>query len=362
MTTLYDPCRVGALALPHRIVMAPLTRNRAAGTVPNALMATYYAQRADPATGAALIISEATQVDPMGQGYVDTPGLHSAEQVAGWRQVTQAVHARGGLIAAQLWHVGRISHVSLLPGGASPVSCTARESGTRTLTADGLHACSPPRALRDDERPGVVAAFARAAAMAMDAGFDAVEIHAANGYLLDQFLRDSVNDRDGPWGGPIEGRARLLREVAAAVAGAAGADRTGVRLSPLTPSNGASPDSDPMALHTHVVDALGALGIAFVHMIEGQTGGTRDLPGVDYAALRRRFPGTWIVNNGYDGPAAEAAVATGHADLVAFGRPFIGNPDLAWRLRRGAPWAEADRATFYRGGAQGYADYPALAP
>ncbi len=361
MPTLFDPLRLGDLRLPHRVLMAPLTRNRAPGTVPTALMAEYYAQRADPATGAALIVSEATQVDPFGQGYLDTPGLHSDAQVEAWKAVTSAVHARGGHIAAQLWHVGRISHVSLLPGGAPPVSCTDRPSGTKTLTATGFEPCSAPRILRTDELPGIAAQFARAAERAMDAGFDAVEVHGANGYLLDQFLRDGLNHRDDGYGGSVANRCRLLLEVTAAVAAAVGPGRTGVRLSPVTPSNGAPPHADPAALYRHLVGALSAQGLAFVHMIEGQTGGERAFAPFDYRALRDRFGGAWIANNGYTAATAQDALERGDADAIAFGRPFIANPDLSRRLREGAELAVPDRRSFYGGGAAGYTDYPALA-
>ena len=235
MSTLFDPIRIGDIELASRIVMAPLTRSRAgAGQVPNALMREYYAQRADPASGAALIVSEATQVCPEGQGYLDTPGIHSAAQVAGWRRITDAVHARGGRIVAQLWHVGRISHVSLQPGGQAPVSCTARPAASKTFNAGGFVDCSAPRALATDEIPGVVAQYRRAALNAIEAGFDGVEVHGANGYLIDQFLRDSVNDRSDAYGGSIENRVRLLREVMQAVTGAIGGGRTGLRLSPVT--------------------------------------------------------------------------------------------------------------------------------
>nr|MCU0968811.1 alkene reductase [Rubrivivax sp.] len=219
MPILFDPIRLGEIDLATRVVMAPLTRNRAApGQVPTPLMASYYAQRADPATGAGLIVSEATQVCPEGQGYLDTPGLHSAAQVAGWRLVTDAVHARGGRIVAQLWHVGRISHVSLQPGGAAPVSSTARPARGKTFTRDGFVPCSAPRALAEAEIPGIVAAYRAAAARALEAGFDGVEVHAANGYLIDQFLRDSINDRSDGYGGPVARRVRLLAEVMEAVA------------------------------------------------------------------------------------------------------------------------------------------------
>jgi len=361
MSTLFDPIRIGDIELASRIVMAPLTRSRAgAGQVPNALMREYYAQRADPASGAALIVSEATQVCPEGQGYLDTPGIHSAAQVAGWRAITDAVHARGGRIVAQLWHVGRISHVSLQPGGQAPVSCTARPAASKTFNAGGFVDCSAPRALATDEIPGVVAQYRRAALNAIEAGFDGVEVHGANGYLIDQFLRDSVNDRSDAYGGPIENRVRFLLEVMRAVTGAIGGGRTGLRLSPVTPSNGAGLDSDPQALHETAVAQLAPLGLAYLHVVEGQTGGRRDFAPFDYAALRRRFKGAWMVNNGYTRALALAAVASGAADLVAFGKPFIANPDLGRRLRIDAALNAPDPATFYGGGAAGYTDYPAL--
>ena len=362
--SLFDPIRLGDIELATRIAMAPLTRNRSPGQRPTPLVAEYYAQRADPATGAGLLITEATPVSPMGHGYIDTPGLHSAEQVRAWRQVTDAVHARGGRIVCQLWHVGRISHSSLLPGGAAPESPTARASGSRTLIDSGMAECTPPRALATDAVPGVVADFRRAAERALEAGFDGVQVHGANGYLIDQFLRDSINDRTDRYGGPVENRIRFLVEVMQAVAGAIGGGRTGLRISPVTPSNGAAADSDPLALHTAALRALAPLNLAFVEVVEGATGGARDVPvngqPFDHAALRRAFAGPWMVNNGYTREMALAAVATGRADLVSFGRPFIANPDLGRRLRENAPWNEPDRSTFYRGGAPGYTDYPAL--
>ena len=361
MLSLFDPFRAGDIDLATRIVMAPLTRSRASpGQEPNDLMLQYYAQRADPATGAGLIITEATQVCPEGQGYLSTPGIHSAAQVAGWRRITEAVHALGGRIVVQLWHVGRISHVSLQPGGRAPVSSTARPSGSKTYNADGFVECSAPRALATEEIPGVVEQYRRAALNAMDAGFDGVEVHGANGYLVDQFLRDSVNDRSDAYGGSVENRVRFLHEVMLAVTGAVGAGRTGLRLSPVTPSNGAAPDSDPQALHEHVVDRLAPLNLAYLHVVEGQTGGARDFAPFDYAALRRRFKGAWMVNNGYTRAMALEAVASGAADLVAFGKPFIANPDLGRRLREDAPLNAPDPATFYGGGAAGYTDYPAM--
>ncbi|WP_088285264.1 alkene reductase [Ideonella sp. A 288] len=362
MSTLFDPFRLGDIDVANRIVMAPLTRNRATGTIPNALMVEYYRQRAN----AGLIVTEASQVCPEGQGYLDTPGIHSPAQVAGWRAVTDAVHAEGGRIVIQLWHVGRISHTSLQPGGAAPVSSTARPAHGKTFTAAGFVPTSTPRALRTDELPGVVAAYRHAARCAMDAGFDGVEVHGANGYLLEQFLRDSINDRTDAYGGSIENRARLLLEVMKAVAAEIGGGRTGLRLSPVTPVNDAGQDSNPAALYGHVVRALAPLKLAFLHLIEGQTGGPRDLSaqGVapfDYAALRRDFSGAWMVNNGYNRTMALEAVASGAADLVAFGKAYIANPDLVQRLRADAPLNALDMPRLYGGGAEGYTDYPALA-
>jgi N-ethylmaleimide reductase len=361
MTSLFDPIKLGDIALANRIVMAPLTRNRAAGNKPGPLTVDYYRQRAT----AGLIISEASQISPMAQGYLDTPGIYDAEQVAAWRKVTDAVHAEGGRIVIQLWHVGRISHTSLLPGGAAPVSATGRPSSGMTFTRDGFVPCSPPRALRDDELPGLVADYAHAARCAMDAGFDGVEVHSANTYLLEQFLRDSVNDRAGPYGGGIANRARLLIEVMQAVTKAIGAGRTGVRLSPMTTFGNTCPrDSDPAALYGHVVAQLAPLGLAYVHVVEGETGGPRvptDAAPFDYAALRARFPGAWMVNNGYQRAEAMDTVAAGRADVIAFGRPFICNPDLVRRLREDAPLNPLDPNTLYGGGKKGYTDYPFMA-
>jgi N-ethylmaleimide reductase len=357
MTTLFDPMRIGDLDLANRVVMAPLTRNRAApGEVPSDLAVEYYRQRAS----AGLIISEASQVCPEGQGYIDTPGIHNSRQVAGWRRVTDAVHAEGGRIVVQLWHVGRISHVSLQPNGQPPVSSTARRAETKTFLRDGFVPVSTPRALRTDEIPSVVARYSDAARHAMDAGFDGVEVHGANGYLIDQFLRDSINDRTDGYGGAIGNRTRLLLEVMQAVVGEIGGGRTGLRLSPVTPSNDAGQDSDPQALLEHAVAELAPLRLAFIEVVEGQTAGARDYAPFDYAALRRRFDGAWMVNNGYQRPTALEAVASGAADLVSFGRPFIGHPDLVRRLREDAPLNTADPSTFYGGGARGYIDYPTL--
>ena len=359
MTTLFDPIQIGDIALANRIVMAPLTRNRAiAGNVAGPLTVEYYRQRAT----AGLIIAEASQISPMAQGYLDTPGIYSDAQIAGWRQVTAAVHAAGGKIVLQLWHVGRISHVSLLPEGAAPVSSTDKKAEAMTFTAEGFIPVSTPRALRDDEIPGLIDDYRRAARNAIAAGFDGVEIHGANTYLLEQFLRDSVNDRSGPYGGSIANRARLLLEVVQAVAQEIGAGRTGLRLSPMTTFT-APLDSDPQALYGYVVEQLAPLGLAFLHIIEGETGGPRAPEGkaFDYEALHRAYPGAWLVNNGYTRDLALQTIADGKADLIAFGRPFISNPDLVRRLRENAPLNELRADKLYGGGAEGYTDYPALA-
>lgn len=360
MTTLFDPIQIGDIALANRIAMAPLTRNRATGSVPTPMMAEYYGQRAT----AGLIIAEASQISPMAQGYLDTPGIYSPEQIAAWRPVTDAVHAAGGRIVIQLWHVGRISHSSLLPEGAAPVSSTNQIANTQTYTRDGFVPVSAPRALRDDELPGLVDDYRHAARCAIEAGFDGVEVHAANTYLLEQFLRDSINARSGPYGGSIANRARLLLEVVRAVSDEIGVGRTGVRLSPLTTFGGSAPlDSNPQALYGYVVEQLAPLGLAYLHMIEGETGGPRKpegAPAFDYAALRRAFPGAWMVNNGLSRAAGLDAVASGAADIVAYGRPFISNPDLVRRLKEDAPLNELRADKLYGGGAEGYTDYPFL--
>lgn len=357
MTTLFDPARFGDISLANRVVMAPLTRNRAPGQVPNDLQVEYYRQRA----GAGLLITEATQIRPDGQGYFDTPGIHSPEQIAAWKRVTDAVHAEGGKIVVQLWHVGRISVKRLQPGGQAPVSSTDRAAKTRTYAAHGeLVPTDAPRALRTDEIPQLIADYAQAARNAIEAGFDGVEVHAANGYLLEQFLRDSANDRTDAYGGSIENRARLLIEVMTAVAEAIGPGRTALRLSPVTPSNDIGQDSDPQALFNHVADRLAPLKLAFLEVVEGATGGARDNAPFDYQELRRRFGGPYIANNGYDRAMALDAVASGRADAVSIGRPFISNPDLVERMRDNLPWAEPQKETFYGGGVEGYTDYPTV--
>ncbi|RZL38904.1 MAG: alkene reductase [Rubrivivax sp.] len=357
MPNLFDPVRFGDIQLANRVVMAPLTRNRATNQTPNDLHVEYYRQRA----GAGLIITEATQIRPDGQGYFDTPGIHTPEQVAAWKRVTDAVHAEGGKIVVQLWHVGRISVNSLQPGGQAPVSSTDRAAKTRTYAAHGqLVPTDVPRALRTDELPQLIADYVQAAKNAIEAGFDGIEIHSANGYLIEQFLRDSTNDRHDEYGGSIENRARLLIEVAGAIANTIGAGRTALRLSPVTPANDVGQDSNPQALFNYVADQLAPLKLAFLEVVEGATGGPRDNVPFDYAELRRRFAGPYIANNGFDRAMALDAVAGGRVDAVAFGRPFISNPDLVERLRDNLAWAAPQKETFYGGGAEGYTDYPTV--
>lgn len=357
MTTLFQPYDLGPITLANHIVMAPLTRNRAgAGLVPNELAATYYAQRAK----AGLLITEATQISAQAQGYQDTPGIYTQAQIDGWRKVTDAVHAKGGRIFVQLWHVGRISHVDLQPGGAAPVAPSAIRAGTKTFVNNGFTDVSEPRALELQEIPGIIDDFRKAAANAIAAGFDGVEIHGANGYLLEQFLKDGANQRNDEYGGSVENRARLLLEVTAAVKDEIGAERTGVRISPVSPANAIS-CSDPQPQYDYLAEQLDALGIVYLHVVEGATGGSRDVSPFDYDALRRRFKNTWIGNNGYDLALASTQLAQGKADLFAFGRPFISNPDLVERLKTGAPLAPLNPETLYGGGAQGYTDYPSLA-
>ncbi|SEP70692.1 N-ethylmaleimide reductase [Faunimonas pinastri] len=362
MTSNLDPLfqagRIGDIPVANRIAMAPLTRSRAGeGNVPSDLAVTYYKQRAS----AGLIIAEATQIRPDGQGYIKTPGIHSPEQIAGWRRVNESVHNAGGRIILQLWHVGRISHTSLQPNNGKPLAPSAiRAETTKTFTKDGYEPVSEPRAIEIDEISGIVADYAKAAQNAIEAGFDGVEIHGANGYLIDQFLRDGTNKRTDAYGGSIENRVRFMREVTEAVIGVIGPGRTGIRLSPVTPANDAT-DSDPQPLFNLAVDELQKLDLAFIHVIEGATGGPRDTGApFDYSELRRRFKGAYIANNGYDGEMAAEAIASGRADMVAFGRPFIANPDLVERLRTGAPLVQPDQQTMYGGGAEGYVDYPTL--
>jgi N-ethylmaleimide reductase len=367
---LFTPIRAGAIQLANRIVMAPLTRNRAPGAMPHSLMQTYYTQRAT----AGLIITEATAISHQGQGYADVPGLWSAAQVAAWRPITDAVHAAGGKIVTQLWHVGRVSHTSLQPHGGAPVAPSAIRAKAKTvLIRDGVAAfeeTSEPRALEISELAGIVEDYRIAARNAMDAGFDGVEIHAANGYLLDQFMKTGANQRTDMYGGSIENRARLMLEVMAAVCSEIGADHTAIRLSPVTPANGID-EPNPQPLFDYVAAQLGKLGLTYVHIIEGSTGAAREVEDrpFNYAQMKTAFKAVetsgsqsstaWMVNNGYNADMALAAVPA-DADLVAFGRPFIANPDLVARIATGAAWQAIDRKTLYGGGAEGYTDYSVL--
>jgi N-ethylmaleimide reductase len=366
MPSLFDPVQAGDLLLANRIVMAPLTRNRAPDAIPTPLMAQYYAQRAT----AGLLITEATAISQQAQGYADVPGLYGTEQLDGWKRVTEAVHDEGGKIVVQLWHVGRVSHHELQPGGGKPVAPSAITAKTKTvLLKDGVPtfvATTEPRALDASELPGIVHTYQAAARNAVEtAGFDGVEIHAANGYLLDQFLKSGSNHRTDDYGGGIKNRARLLLEATRAIVDSIGGGRTGIRLSPVTLSNDAF-DADPQTLFEHVVKQLAKLNLAYIHIIEGATGGERKLAErpFDYAALKTAYrnaggKGAWMVNNGYDKAMAEQAVKDG-ADLIAFGKPYIANPDLVNRLRTDAPLNEPDKTTFYGGGAKGYTDYDEL--
>ncbi len=354
--TLLKPVRLGPNTLKNRVVMAPLTRNRAGeGNVPQAMNAEYYAQRAS----AGLIITEGSQVSPQGTGYPGTPGIHTPEQVEGWQKVTKAVSDMGGLIFLQLWHVGRISHPSLQEDGALPVAPSAIRPRGEAFTQEGLKPFQTPRGLETGEIPGIVGQFRRAAENAMMAGFDGVEIHAANGYLLDQFLRDNTNFRTDRYGGSRVNRMRLLNEVTEAVAGVWGADRVGVRLSPVNSFNDIS-DTDPEATFGFVARELNRFGLAYLHVVETDMTGGSAADGYDTRTVRDNFAGVYIANGGYDQDRAEEALASGAADLVAFGKPFIANPDLPERFRRGAPLNKADPETFYGGDARGYTDYPAL--
>lgn len=354
---LFAPIELGPLRLTNRIVMAPLTRSRAgADDIPSEMAIEYYVQRAS----AGLIIAEATQISPQGKGYILTPGIYSQPQVAAWKKITDGVHAAGGKIFLQLWHVGRISHPSIQPGGVLPVAPSAIKPEGQAFTEDGFKPLVTPRALETNELPGIVQQYRTAAENAKAAGFDGVEIHAANGYLLDQFLRDKTNQRTDAYGGNIQNRARLLMEVTEAVVAIWGGSRVGIRISPVS-SFGDISDSDPQALFTYVVDALNRFGLVYLHVIEGDTGGAREPAGnFDPQILRRLFQGQYMANNGYDLTLALQARTTGKADLIAFGRPFISNPDLVRRLQTSAPLATPDPATMYGGGAAGYIDYPAL--
>lgn len=347
---LFKPTQLGDLALRNRIIMAPMTRSRAGeGDVPTDLIAEYYGQRAS----AGLIISEASQISPQGKGYPRTPGIYSPEQVAGWRKVTDRIHQEGGSIILQLWHVGRLSHSSIQPGGALPVAPSAIASDGQIYTATGLQNYETPRALETTEIPSIVDDFASAARNAKMAGFDGVEIHAANGYLIDQFLRDGTNHRTDSYGGSIENRCRLLTEVVEAVMPVFGAGRTGVRLSPVFSTFSMS-DSSPEETFSYAAKRLGQLGIAYLHVIQL---GTEKF---DFAALKSSFGGAYIANGGFGFGSAEQAIVSKDADFVSFGTPFIANPDLVARFQQGSDLASPDPAYFYQGEEKGYTDYPTL--
>lgn len=355
---LLSPYKLGELELPNRIVMAPLTRQRAGeGNVPHQLNAEYYVQRAT----AGLIIAEATQISPQGQGYPNTPGIYSPEQVAGWRLVTDAVHQHQGRIYLQLWHVGRISHPDFQPDGALPVAPSAIAPKGQAMTYEGMKPFVTPRALETWEIPEIVEQYRQGAANAFEAGFDGVEIHAANGYLIDQFLRDGTNQRTDKYGGSIENRARLLLEVAEAVTDVAGANKVGVRLSPSGTFNDMR-SAHPLETFGYAAEALNKFGLAYLHIFEAIEADIRHgATVVPTSHLKERFQGTLIVNGGYDKNRGDAVLSTGAADLVAFGTLYIANPDLPQRFALNAPLNQADPTTFYGGGEKGYTDYPAIA-
>jgi N-ethylmaleimide reductase len=352
---LFSPAKLGSIDLKNRMVMAPLTRNRAGeGGVPHDLNVTYYAQRAS----AGLIITEATPISAMAHGYPALPGIYSDAQIAGWKKVVDAVHAKGGKIISQIWHVGRISHPSLLDG-ALPVAPSAIKPAGKAFTYKGLVDYVEPRALDAAELPAIVQDYVHATKCALKAGFDGVEIHAANGYLLDQFLRDGSNTRTDNYGGSFENRARLLLEVTAAVVAVAGADKTGVRLSPSNPFNDMH-DSNPQALFNFVTESLNQFNLAYLHVVEGGIAGGGVAEPFDFAQMRKHFKGAYMANLSYDKARGNTAIASGHADVIAYGVPFLANPDLVERYRTDAPLNEADSKSFYGGAEKGYTDYQFL--
>ncbi|GAA0794582.1 alkene reductase [Marinobacterium sediminicola] len=354
MTDLFTPVQLGAVTLSNRVLMAPLTRCRAdADHVPTDLMAEHYAQRAS----AGLIIAEATMAMEGCSAFWREPGIYSEAQVAGWRKVTDAVHAKGGRIFLQIWHGGRACH-PLLNEGREPVAPSAIAiTNDQVHTPEGKQPYTVPRELHDDEIPAIVEGFKKAAENAKRAGFDGVEVHGANGYLLDEFLRDGANHREGPYGGSIENRARLLLEVLEVVTQVWGGDRVGLRLSPLNSFNSMK-DSDPVGLVTWLAERLNDFDLAYLHLMRGDFFGEQQADVI--TPVRARYRGKLILNMGYTGDEASSAVAAGQADAIAFGVPFIANPDLPERLKIGAELNKADPATFYSPGAEGYTDYPVM--
>ncbi|MDQ6982817.1 MAG: alkene reductase [Mariprofundus sp.] len=353
MTDLFSPIRLGNLELSNRMVVAPMTRNRAPQGIPTKLMAEYYRQRAT----AGLIVTEGAQISEQGIGYPATPGIHADEQIDGWQTVTEAVHDAGGHIFCQLWHCGRISHPDY-HGGDKPVAPSAILAAGQAFTYEGLKDFFEPRAFDADEIPGVVEQYRHAAACAMQAGFDGVELHSANGYLLDQFLRDATNRRTDLYGGSIEHRIRLLKEVTEAVVVEIGADKVGVRISPVNAFNDIH-DSDPQALFNQVASMLSGLGVAYLHIVEVTMIGEIDTA-VNMTEIRGHFNGLYIANGAYDKTRGNAAIVENRADLVAYGVPYLANPDLPERFKQNAVLNEADQATFYGGDGHGYTDYPTL--
>jgi N-ethylmaleimide reductase len=356
-STLFSPFMLGPTELKNRIVMAPMTRNRAGeGNVPTPLHAEHYSQRA---TGG-LIVTCGSQVSPTGMGYPATPGIHTPEQIKGWKLVTDAVHRQGGRIFLQLWHVGRISHPSLQPDGQLPVAPSAIRAAGQAFTYEGLQDFPTPRALETSEIADVVSEFRTGAKNALAAGFDGVEIHGANGYIIDQFLRDGTNHRTDEYGGSLENRTRFLLEVVEAVTGVWGSDRVGVRISPVNSFNDMS-DSDPQATFNYAAKALSGLGLAYLHVVEAIIGDTLSFDhNFDFSQVREAFGGTYIANGGYTRERADSALNEGHADLVSFGSTYLANPDLPERLLQNGPYNTPNYDTFYGGEAEGYTDYPFL--
>ncbi|MEM9451125.1 MAG: alkene reductase [Cyanobacteria bacterium P01_E01_bin.6] len=360
LQVLFQPLELGAIALANRIIMAPLTRARAGESrVPNDLMLQHYAQRAS----AGLIITEATQISEQAAGWEQSPGIHTPEQIAGWKKIVDAVHHRGGKIVLQLWHTGRASHPDFQPGGALPVSSSAVRPDGEIHTPQGKKAHVTPRALTLEEIPGVIEQYAIATRNAKEAGFDGVEVHGANGYLIDQFLRDGVNQRTDAYGGSIENRARFLIEATEAAVNEWSSDRVGVRLSPYNPFNDMR-DSDPIATFTYAAEALSQFNLAYLHIMEPLPGHFLSLEGVVERAaphMRQAFKGAVMLNGGYDAQTGATAIQNDEAEAIAYGIPFIANPDLVERFKQSAPLNEADFETFYTHGPEGYIDYPALA-